>query len=81
MLNRSRRRLWLARGVALALPLAFAIACLEVGLRHAAPQSAARAIDDVLFLAPDPHVGWTLARDFGLNGPGAIRTASNSRSA
>ena len=64
MLNRSRRRLWLARGVALALPLAFAIACLEVGLRHAAPQSAARAIDDVLFLAPDPHVGWTLARDF-----------------
>ena len=65
MLNRSRRRLWLARGVALAVPLAVAIVCLEVGLRHAAPQSAAvGAIEDVLFLAPDPHVGWTLARDF-----------------
>jgi hypothetical protein len=64
-MNRSWRRLWVARGVAVAVPLALAMACIEVALRHAAPSSAAvRPIDDVLFLTPDPHVGWTLARDF-----------------
>ena len=55
----------MARGVAFALPIAVVIVGVEVGLRSAAPRpGVVRPIDDVLFLTPDPHVGWTLARDF-----------------
>ena len=64
MVNRSWRRLWVARAVAFALSAAFAIACIEIALRYTAPPPTVRSIEDVLFLMPDPQVGWTLARDF-----------------
>jgi hypothetical protein len=60
-----RHRIHLARGVVFLLAAAMSIATVELMLRVAAPQrGTVRPIDDVLFLEPDPSVGWTLAPDF-----------------
>jgi hypothetical protein len=66
-----RHRIHLARGVVLLLALAISIAAAELALRLAAPPpGAVQPVHDVLFLQPDPSVGWTLVPDFSFTWSG-----------
>jgi hypothetical protein len=60
-----RRSRWLSRGAMFLFASTSAIAVGDVAARIAAPRAGAvQPVNDVLFLAPDPRVGWTLAKDF-----------------